>query len=221
MMTIIELMIAFLLAYFYLQYGKIRWLWILRIYKFNSCPHWRVCGLFLSALEYFRSFYLVIMTTLIQFSKWSNDNFWSIQSCIFELFGISAVVGEIEDHFDPRALFTERFLMIGNSCFRSFIDKSVYSVIGRLSFRQAPDLWKSSVVHIQTSLQSSNGQRASQYIRTFTLKLQIKAVRYMFGDQLKSQLRDRLIVGINNQQLRQTLYLRHDPTLERVGEVWK
>ncbi|VDP93060.1 unnamed protein product [Echinostoma caproni] len=153
-----------------------------------------------------------------------------MESCNLENLNIHANAREFKDYL-------ERFEIWCNTrkgpdgerktvYFLTVIGKDAYSLLKDLAF---PDS------HISLSYESLNSlllkylqpanfeatERAkfhsltrggSQPERDFILQLQMEASRFNFGDQLQTQLCDRLIAGINCPELQQKLLLMHDST---------
>ncbi|VDP94811.1 unnamed protein product [Echinostoma caproni] len=59
----------------------------------------------------------------------------------------------------------------------------------------------------------------SQPVYNFIVQLQTQASRCNFGDHLQTQLRDRIIAGINCPELQQKLLLMHDCTFQSAKKV--
>ena len=160
-----------------------------------------------------------------------------MQSCNLEFLDLHAPISDIEDYFERFELWCIACKNVSEeqktAVFLSVVGKSAYSVIKNLAFPKKPvslpydDIKKLVLRHTQP-INFEIAERAkfhqlqrkeSQPIREFILQLQTQATRCNFGDQLETQLRDRLIAGINCQSLQQNLLLLSDPTFQRVREV--
>ncbi|VDP86286.1 unnamed protein product [Echinostoma caproni] len=153
-----------------------------------------------------------------------------MESCSLENLNIHTSARKVEDYLERFEIWcSTRKGFDGErktAHFLTVIGKDAYSLLKNLAFPDSPislsyeSLKTLLLEHLQPvnfkaaerakfNLLTSGG---SQPVRDFILQLQTQASRCNFGDQLQTQLRDRIIVGINYPELQQKLLLMHDYT---------
>lgn len=160
-----------------------------------------------------------------------------MNSCNLESLNIHSSVRVIEDYverFDIWCL-TQKDLNneLKSAYFLSVIGPDAYALLKNLSFPELPikvgyDKLKDILLQHFQPVNFEATERAKfnclirgndQDIREFILQLQTQAAKCNFGDQLTTNLRDRLIAGINSPDLQKKLLLMNDPTFQSVRSV--
>ena len=117
--------------------------------------------------------------------------------------------------------------------FLNSIGKDAYSLLKNLVYPDTPislpldKLRKALLQHVQpVTFEAAERSKfhmlvrnSDQQFRGFILQLQTQAAKCNFGDQLDTQLRDRLIAGINDSNLQRQLLLLEKPTFQSVRTV--
>ncbi|VDP14916.1 unnamed protein product [Echinostoma caproni] len=160
-----------------------------------------------------------------------------MESCNLENLNIHASPREVKDYLERFEIWciTRKGIDGGRKAanFLTVIGKDTYSLLKNLAFPDSPISlsYESLKTLLLKHLQPANFKSAerakfhslkndgSQPVRDFILQLQTQASRCNFGDQLQTQLRDRLIAGINCPELQQKLLLLHDCTFQSATAV--
>ncbi|VDP85768.1 unnamed protein product [Echinostoma caproni] len=163
-------------------------------------------------------------------NNWRRGHFEPIDSCSLENLNIHASACDVEDYLERFEIWciTQKELE-GESKTAYFLTvsgKDAYSLLKSLASPDSPiALWYKSLEtlllkHLHPAIFEAaerakfHSRGGRQPERDFILQFQTQAFVCNFGDQLQTQLRDRLIAGINYPKLQQKLLLIRDCTFQ-------
>ncbi|KER24566.1 hypothetical protein T265_07798 [Opisthorchis viverrini] len=178
---------------------------------------------------------------------YSNYHIWRRGPEFFSLFitmlseleslSVHSTAREVEDYLERFSIWCLTKSDLGDekktACLLHYIGKDAYALVKNSSFPTAPidctfDVLKKLILSHFKPINFVAAERAkfnslirseSQSIRDFVLQLQTQAAKCDYGQQLESQLSDRLIAGINLPDLQQKLLVQTDQRFISIRKI--